>query len=534
MNEPLATPQQATSVARGEAFRTTDSAFLSSEGIIQHFSTARSEQDYLQRAAELDGSWHYISNTHPAPSHDIFAFVDHRSTLSLYYRIEGSEIRFSDNGFDLIHPDETQIETPPATLLFFSQWGFTPEDSTLHPDIKRIPVGCGIHFSPSTREVTTLRYDTSLYEGSRLEGIEYEEAKRLFRERLSCAMDRMAQRLANHPVLLPLTAGRDSRLIALALKERGVSSVSTCTYGASEGIHEVQRARTIAQKLGFPHHFISTLPTGYDKRGYTQDAEAIKYLNQISGLGSGYFFAEYTTAQQMAQRYPGAVVLPGHNGDIIGGDNLHLRFVEGATRLETNAYLMCFHENGNRRLERNEVAQLADLHQVLLTSYPQDKTAIELFETFRNRELMPKYYINSSRSWRYFGLSVWMPFLDKDLCQFMHSLPAPYRIGKRLYEEVSTELFREAGISFANDFSAYQQWQKPAFRVKQLLRPFFVYQHSRRRRPLFPKGDLMGFRQLMAGDLLKEVQHKVPWYPTTINGLSFAWWLQYNNCLPKD
>ena len=102
MNEPLATPQQATSVARGEAFRTTDGAFLSSDGIIQHFSTARSEQDYLQRAAELNGSWYYISNSQPTPSHDIFAFVDHRSTLSLYYRIEGSAIRFSDNGFDLI------------------------------------------------------------------------------------------------------------------------------------------------------------------------------------------------------------------------------------------------------------------------------------------------------------------------------------------------------------------------------------------------------------------------------------------------
>jgi len=210
MNEPLATPQQATSVARGEAFRTTDGAFLSSEGIIQHFSTARSEQDYLQRAAELNGSWYYISNSQPTPSHDIFAFVDHRSTLSLYYRIEGSAIRFSDNGFDLIHPNEARIETPPTTLLFFSQWGFTPEESTLHPDIKRIPVGCGIHFSPSTREVTTLRYDTSLYEGSRLEGIEYEEAKRLFRERLSCAMDRMAQRLSNHPLLPPPTAGPPS------------------------------------------------------------------------------------------------------------------------------------------------------------------------------------------------------------------------------------------------------------------------------------------------------------------------------------
>ena len=44
----------------------------------------------------------------------------------------------------------------------------------------------------------------------------------------------------------------------------------------------------------------------------------------------------------------------------------------------------------------------------------------------------------------------------------------------------------------------------------------------------------MGFRQLMAGALLKEVQQKVSWRPTTINGLSFAWWLQYNNCLPKD
>lgn len=139
---------------------------------------------------------------------------------------------------------------------------------------------------------------------SLLDAIAYHEAKELFTTALQKAMERMARRIATSPVVLPLTAGCDSRLMALALKEQGITPLYTCTYGQQPGIHEVQRAKVIAEKLRFEHRFFSTIPEGYSSSSYTHDAEALAYLRYISGLGTGYFFAEYTTTRATAQLCP--------------------------------------------------------------------------------------------------------------------------------------------------------------------------------------------------------------------------------------
>lgn len=516
--------------AVGYAFLAPDDQLLDAAALIRYFAPLSSSSDLKQMATLLNGSWSYCSYQDAPQGKDVFAIVDHRSSCSLYYRVEEGKIRIRENGFDLLHDDESPIETPQNLILFFSQWGFTPENRTLHPKIHRIPAGCGIYFKAQTGEVETLRYDSCLYEEKPLEGIDYIEAKALFSEAWHIAVQRMVRLIADRPVILPLTAGRDSRLIALALKAAGITPI-TCTYGRTESIHEVQRAQVIAEKLGFPHRFFSTIPEGYNSKGYTEDEAALDYLRYVSGLGSGYFFGEYTTAQTLAREYPSAIVLPGHNGDILGGDNLHQRFFDGEHGRAMNAYLLCFHERGNRILNRLEVSQLTDLHEKIFTSYPTHLSGKELFEMFRNRELMPKYYINSSRSWRYFRLDVWMPFLDQELCQLMHRLPQDYRIGKRLYEEVTQSLFQEAGIAFSDDISLYAQWQKPAFRVKQLIRPFVIYHRARRAHSPFTREDPMGFRTLMEGELRHSVRQNIPWKTTTINGLSFAWWLWYNRCL---
>lgn len=72
---------------------------------------------------------------------------------------------------------------------------------------------------------------------------------------------------------------------------------------------------------------------------------------------------------------------------------------------------------------------------------------------------------------------------------------------------------------------------KPAFRVKQLIRPFVIYHRARRAHSPFTREDPMGFRTLMGGELHHSVRQNIPWKTATINGLSFAWWLWYNRCL---
>lgn len=515
--------------ATGFAFLAPSDKLLDAEALTHYFASLTDSSDLRLRASALNGSWSYYSSQDMPQDRDAFAIVDHRSSHALYYRVEDGRIRICDNGFKLLHHDEPPIPTTKEDCLFFSEWGFTPEDHTLHPDIHRIPAGCGIHFKAATGVIETVRYDSCWYEGEPL-SVSYTEAQDLFRATWHTAVQRMRAVLTGRPVILPLTAGRDSRLIALALKEIGITPI-TCTYGRTEDVYEVARAREIAQILDFPHRYLCTIPDGYGLDGYTADDNVLDYLRYISGLGSGYFFGGYSTARTLAKEYPTAIVLPGHNGDVIGGDNLHLRFFNGMRKDAKNARLLCFHEGGNRRLRYSEVHQLAKLHKQMFAQYPHVATGKDLFELFRNREIMPKYYINSSRGWRYFGLNVWMPFIDKELCHIMHRLPASYRIGKRLYEEVTDQLFQEAGIAFDDDVSMYKRYQQSSYRMKQWLRPYIMYLRTRIPHPLFSADDPLGFRELMSGALYQSVLRYVPWETTSTNGLSFAWWLWLHKCL---
>ena len=487
---------------------------------IEAYATTDSFSEFTKRIASLNGQFLVLCHSSDA----FLAAVDYRSTIPLFYRVENNHLTIGNNGFDLILPGEDFIDFSSDNTLFFSQWGFTPADHTLHPSIKRLEAGCTLCYRGGNT-VEICHYNSGLPINQEYAALSYQEAKESFRKALNTAFDRMAKVVEGHTVVLPLTAGRDSRLIAVALKKRGIGNVSTFTYGKNDQIGEVIKAKKVAQNLNFPHYFIDTVPNGYTEEGYTKDREVLAYLRYISGLSSGYYFAEYKIARETASGLFGKqpIVLPGHNGDILGGDKVHLHWHKGKNNAKYNARQLTLLDLGNRKLSKKEVARLTDLHKRLFATYPQELSARQQIELFRNREFQSKYIINSSRSWDYFGVPVWMPFLDKDLIILMHSINFQYRFGKKIYEEVSNEIYREAGVCFDDDFSLYQTVNKPYFKLRSLVYPFLAYQLSQKKR-YFGQDDL-GFEKIMGGTIEQEVKKNIPWQPTTTNGLSFAWLL---------
>lgn len=516
--------------AIGIAFCGAEEQLLQGDSLAQYLQEATHKEMFLERIKELNGSWCYVSASPQADHTEQWAAVDPYSSRALYYRVTSEGLRVSDDGYKLLYSPQEAIKPAEREILFFSQWGFLPDDKTLHPEIKRIPPGCMISYSPRSREVTTLRYTELPYDSAPL-SCSYQEAKELFMATLDRAMERMVRAIGDRPVVLPLSAGRDSRLIATYLKKSGITPAFCCSYGKDPQHFEVKRARLIAERLGFDHRYFPTIPPEYDASSYTQDADALAYLRYISGLGSGYFFAEYVTAQHIAQELPNAVVLPGHNGDMLGGCEAKNYLPSGPNSRRTAAYIIALHERGNRLLSHKELNTLVEIHEEILNSYPSTLQGTALLECFSARGRGAKYYINSSRGFRYYGLDTWMPFLDKELCSLAYRLPAEYRIGKRLYEDVTTTLFQELSISFVEDSQCYKEWSKPAYRIKTRLRPLFAYKLAQKKRPLFNRKGFVGFDKMMEGDLLQQVQQNVPWQPTSSNGISFAWWLLYNGCL---
>ncbi|MDO4722849.1 asparagine synthase-related protein [Porphyromonas circumdentaria] len=511
--------------SKGIAFDAQDN-LLKEGDLNSYFSELRGVKDFIQRADALNGSWCTCQVAQKeGKTTALYMGVDHRSTHPLFYRLEGESVLISDNGFDLLKEGEERFEIEEEPLLFFSQWGFTPEEHTLHPSIKRIPSGCVLYVEEGY-DATIIPYAQTPKIKEEIAGLSFEEAKKGFEEHLEKAFDRMKRVIGVAPVVLPLSGGRDSRLIAIALKERNISPAITMTYGRTAKTSEVKKAAEIARRLGLEHRFVCTIPSGYTRKGYTQDEEVLRFFRHLSGLSSCYFFAEYNPSREVSQWFNGEqpYVLPGHNGDTLCGLKIHQRWVEGEQYDDFNAYLLTFYEGGNRVLSQQEVGKMVEVHKNILAHYPKELSIRQKLECFRTLELSSKYLINSSRAWSYHGSNVWMPFLDRELIDFAASLHPDFRVGKRIYESLSDDYFRRYRISFPDDGSEYALSRSPRFRFKQLLRSFILYQLSKRKR-YFSRHDDLGFRFLMGGALQQEVKKNIPWHPTTINGLSFAWWL---------
>lgn len=511
-------------IAVGEAF-TREGILLRAGALASVFSAISSFDDFCSRCDSLNGSW---SITLPATEGErsvYYLAVDHRATRALYYRCVGGNLWIAESGFDLISAEDWATPTGEAEALYFSRWGFTPLNRTLHPEVMRLRAGYALRFCPG--EAIQMRAYTGAWRPiPEALTLSYEEALEQMQSLMDGAMDRMVQAIGERTIILPLTGGRDSRLIATALVERGLGSrVYACTYGHHDATDEVRQAREVAARLGLKHETVCTIPEGYTSLGYTQDAEALHYLGYISGLGSGYFFGEYTTSRLVAQRDLGeCIALPGHAGDILGGAHLQHQPQEGAKAEARNLRKLLYFEGANRRLSRSDEARLVAMMREQFATYPEHLSQAQRFEYFRTLELSSKYYINSARGWRYWGHAVWMPYLDRPLADFVYSLPPAYRYGKRIYEDLTNRTFARHGVSLPSDKSEFALSQSPVFRLKQCLRPYIGRYLSDRRKP-FDSADDMGFARLMGGELLRQVRQHSPIEPNTANGLSFAWWL---------
>lgn len=492
-----------------------DIKLLKDNEIADYLSKSDEFDEFKDRCFRLNGSWTAAF----WKGDKFFAATDAHATRSLYYRPINGRIEISENGFDLIGKNE-RFDIREKDQLFFVQNGFLLGDKTLHPEIKRLPAGKALCYTKGMLTIEDYKKEsTSILYSS----LSYTESIRQFKSLLENIFTRAKELIGDRWVVLPLTAGRDSRLIASLLKKTGFEKVHCITYGKGADTFENIKAQQIAKVLGFEHSFISSIPANCRYDGYTNDQEAIRYIKYICGLGSSYYFAEYLPAKWIQDTFKDEkpVVIPGHNGDEIRGESLVHPFLLKKDRSHLIDFLS-MRDGGNCRINKD---QLRYLRRVIKDAidYKGNFNVIQLYELYINNEVMPKFYTNSARSWRYFDIPVFLPLLDKELCEFAFWIPSKYRWGRRLYEEATNEYFNEYGISFPDDPDTALLIKSPRFKIKEAIRPIIAPLWNKRSKLWV--GDTIGFHELMGGRLFDDVDKKSNFKPTTENGLAAAWML---------
>lgn len=491
--------------------------------IHDYLAQADSFSDFSLRCAHLNGQWRAVVRPKYDPSLICIA-VDAIGSYRVFYKEENGKILLSDNGFDLM-PERFPIQ--PDSELYFSRWGFLPNRKTLHSQVFRLSSGSCMRIDPSgiisqKRYLDYLQPTEEPLPENKDELIDYATAA------FDQAFDLMLRAIDGRPVLLPLTGGRDSRLIACALKKRNYANVQTFSYGKDALIDDCLRAQRVAKDLGFPHRFIPSIPSHYGKDGYLYDEEAIDYLKYISGGASGFFFQEYLPAKVLSREYAGknSVVLPGHIADLLLGSN----FIEPRTELLTDLRQLAIRllrlHGGNRILSSSDRETLIEQIKEQLVVYAnaaKSLTPIQIYQLFLFQNLEIKYYVNSSNSWRFFGMDVWLPYADRGLHRFAFSLPDKHLFCKQLYEAVAKRYFAECGVSYLDDYSLLSVQTGRVGHLKNFFRPY-VYRILERRSRI-GREDSIGLAPIMK-QMYSQIRKEGKYHPTTVNGLSFAWLLR--------
>ncbi len=248
------------------------------------------------------------------------------------------------------------------------------------------------------------------------------------------------------PILVPLSAGLDSRFVVSGLKEAGYDNVRCVAYGLA-GNREAVTSREIARRLGYDWTFVPY--TQRIMRRVFHDPDYARYKAYSDSLTGMHFPQEYRMLSVMFADHGldrETIVVNGQAGDFIAGNHVPETLFEPAQTPESRLdcivdALVAKHfkhwaslQTGDRLGEidgliRTEIERLGGL--------PRDPAGDHgIFEYCEFQDRQSKYVLNGQRIYEYLGLEWRLPLWDRAYMDFWARAPLSAKIGEALYRDV--------------------------------------------------------------------------------------------------
>jgi asparagine synthase (glutamine-hydrolysing) len=381
----------------------------------------------------------------------LFAATDRLRSIPLFHAQGPAGLRLGDDPFALVAPDGPPRRDDVA-LSEFLLTGYVTGRETLDPRVRQLQAAETLWLSEADPEPRSERY-FRLFREAPLAASQDDLAEALDAALLA-VFGRLVASLDGRRVVLPLSGGFDSRIIAVMLRRLGYDAVLCYTYGPSRS-REVQIGREVARRLGLPWHH--GLWTRARWRRWFRLPERVAYSRYAGALTSNAFMADWPVVGELRRAgllADADVVVPGHTGDVLGGSHLPRSFHD-PTRIGvadvveavlTRHYSLWRWRPGSEALEkllRERVEDRLELHALRDGQDPTSGT-----EKWDWQERQAKWIVNSVRAYEFWGLDWRIPFWDHELMDFFMRVPLALRIGKKLYDHYAERvLFPRFGVS---------------------------------------------------------------------------------------
>jgi len=365
------------------------------------------------------------------PEHEHWLMCSLSWTFPLFYKQPNDQLFISDDPKFLVNDHHF---TPRAfTKNYFLTFGVTPGNQTLHPEIFQIEPGEVLRFTAETQDRQSISIQLANAKTTSLHRSPGE-----LHAHIHSAFKRFSEVIGNRSVLLPLTRGYDSRLLACLLKMFGHTNVICATWGRKGNIEE-KTARKVAKQFGFEYHFVNYAEIVPDN--FTEDPVFQKYIHYAGHWSSMPYLQDYFAVQHLIKQQivdQNTIVLSGHMGDFLRGSHLSPELISGNDRKiiryirKKFSHHLPFQKTTNETIDDFVVKNFLQL---------PGNTHWKGAERWDLKERQSKFISNSTSVFRFFGLDVLMPLFDLNLLNFFLNLPFEQRLNSSLYNTCLEQTF---------------------------------------------------------------------------------------------
>ncbi|QKY21483.1 hypothetical protein B4589_014295 [Halolamina sp. CBA1230] len=319
--------------------------------------------------------------------------------------------------------------------------------NTLYQEIDQLQSGEIVVLDKTENEIERRRHHVHTTSN---EEYDPEELGEEFIDVLDNVFDRVIRAAQGRQIVVPLSGGYDSRLIALMLKRSGYENVMTYS-DKSSGSKNAEVAKKVAENLDLPWSTVDI--THSDWRSFYNSERWGEYFDKAGYLGSLPIPTHIFTLEKLIEEGEitrDAIVLPGHSAlDTMKATPERLEGKSDIDLGELTSLIVDQHFKYNTHIQipqRRLANRVAG--SIGMDTPDEPESAVEAFERWRLKERRTKLIVNGNRPFDFVGLDCWIPLEDEELYQFWRNVPMEQKRHRSFYEQYITDIYtRTAGIN---------------------------------------------------------------------------------------
>lgn len=411
------------------------------EGPEAHAHLVARKQDLASVLPELIGAFAIISSD----GEQAWVAVDRVRTFPLVVATVGHSRLVTDRIED-VPGVEAKASMDRDSVREYLATGYVTGPRTLYPDVTQVEAGQTLTIGPGGDQ----RHDYYLHE--HVEGTA-DVADQLARldETVQRVFGRLTTSLRGRQVVLLLSGGYDSRLVAVNLRRAGYDNVVCVSFG-TENTREHQVAKEVAEGLGYPWHMLD-IPDGWLRERFDSQKFSTFIRDAGGGVSTPYYMGllvERAVDAGIVDR--DAVVVTGNSGDLVEGKQMTASLVaaesssmeEVVDAIVSRHYMLWGKSYGDQPEFRQRVKDSLRDERLRLNR----AEALDVEERFNWRERQSKYVVQDARCYdELLGMDWRFPLWDFEFMDYWLQVPVALRADRWIYMKyVSGENFRSANV----------------------------------------------------------------------------------------